>query len=160
MAISLPLARLIHENLSVVMTHVFSRKSLEALFGTRLRGEWDDLQKAVLDIAEERATRACLELAYLLRVLGDEQGVNYRRATALGRLVKSDKSEEPLNLREVSNKIIHASSWDWDVSDADDPKLVCNGGQNERWKTAEIDLISLAAFCAIVTRDERWTALG
>ena len=59
---SLPLTRLIHENLSVLMNFAFARAPLEALVA-KFQGEWKYLRKALFDISESRAEKACLELA-------------------------------------------------------------------------------------------------
>jgi hypothetical protein len=65
----------------------------------------------------------------------------------LGRVMKLGGAEEPLYLRDLTNKIAHASSFDWDFSAAGNPKLVCQSDQPERWVRAEVRLVALADFC-------------
>jgi hypothetical protein len=100
-------------------------------------------------LPKSRATRAILELALLLRLLDDEEGVSeYFASTSrisFGRLVKADGSEASLTLRDVCNKIIHASGLEWQL--ATGPVLICNSQEPQRWAKAEIDLDRLAAFC-------------
>src|SRR5690348_10726403 len=69
---SFPMTRLIHENLSIIMTFAFSREPLERMMQTKFSGEWKYLSKALFDLSEVRAARACLEFAILLRQLDDE----------------------------------------------------------------------------------------
>jgi hypothetical protein len=151
MALPLPLTKLIHDNFSMVMMYAFSRPELERLVDTKFKGEWKYLNRALFEVPVERITRACLELALLLRVLDDEQDLSgYLKATktsALGRVVKDGAPEEPLYLRDLTNKIMHASDFGWDFTDPGRPKLVCISSDPERWKVTEIDLLALAAFC-------------
>jgi hypothetical protein len=72
----LPLSKLIHENLSIVMKYVFSRGPLWKLIDEKFQGEWLYLHKFVIEIAEERAIKACIELAIYLRALDDEEKVS------------------------------------------------------------------------------------
>jgi len=149
---SLPLTQLIHENLSVLMTFCFSRNQLEKLVETKFIGEWKYLRKGLFDVSEKRAEKACLELAMFLRLLDDEEKLSeYERHKTnplnYGKLTFSEKPEQIIELRDVCNKIIHASGYQWDFSDEDKPKLVCTSREPERWVRAEIDIVNLATFC-------------
>jgi hypothetical protein len=41
----------------------------------RFAGEWKYLRKALFDMAEEKAEKACLELALFLRLVDDEHDI-------------------------------------------------------------------------------------
>jgi len=146
----LPLTQLVHENLSVVMTFAFSRGPLERLVGEKFEGEWKYLRKFVFDIAEERAIKACIELAIYLRALDDEEKMSTwlreNSGRAFGQVTCSDGSTKRLALREVANKIIHAASFSWDFSTENQPSLICMPRDSQRWRR-DIDIVALAAFC-------------
>jgi hypothetical protein len=86
-----------------------------------------------------------------LRLLDDEvQFSRYVKEThdiALGRLIAADNTEQELSLRDVANKIIHASDLRWDLSGTDGPILICDSQQPHKWLRAEVDMLRLAAFC-------------
>lgn len=148
---SLPLTQLIHENLSVLMSFAFSRQPLEQLVKTKFEGEWKFLRKALFAIPEQRATRACIELALFLRLLDDKEDMSgYLKQTSgrsFGRLILKGKPAKRLELREVANKIIHASDLEWDFSAEHSPVLVCSSQNTGKWVQAEINVVAVAAFC-------------
>jgi hypothetical protein len=147
----LPLTQLVHENLSAVMTFAFSRGPLEQLIETKFEGEWKYLRKFVLDIAEARAIKSCIELAVYLRALDDEEKMSawlrQNSGRAFGQVTNSDGSTDRLALREVANKIIHAATFSWDFSAENKPFLICTPRDNQRWRQANIDIVAVAAFC-------------
>jgi hypothetical protein len=149
---SLPLTRLVHENLSIVMCFAYSQKPLAEMIEGKFRGEWKYLNKALFGISAERAEKACLELALFLRMLDDEEHISaYHDATKnvpnCGRLVMKDGSERVLTFREVANKLIHSSRLEWECLKNPDPLLICHTRGEEKWVRAEIDLVALAAVC-------------
>ncbi len=148
---SQPLTHLIHENLSVLVTFAFSRTPLVSLRESKFRGEWKYLDRALFTVSEQRAERACLELATFIRLLDDDENIaSYLRETGghrFGRVMKKDEPDEPLYLRDLTNKIIHAHHLEWDFSMPDEPKLVCISRQPDRWLKAELEVVALAAFC-------------
>ena len=144
---SLPMTQLIHENLSIVMNFAFSRIPLEQLMDTKFQGEWKYLRKALFEISGRKAEKACLELALFMRLLDDQEYVTNHSKRDFGRLVFRDKPETELNLRHVCNKIIHASDLKWDFATEGNPVLICNSLESEKWLRAEVDIVSLAAFC-------------
>ena len=151
-AFSIPFTQLIHENLSVLMNFCFARKPLERLIETQFKGEWKYLRKGLFTVAENRVEKACLELALFLRLLDDEEEMSsYLKQTnsnlKFGRLLMRNDTEKELGLRDVANKIIHASALQWDLSDEDSPFLICHSRDKEKWLRAEINVISLAGFC-------------
>lgn len=147
---SLPMTRLVHENFSVIMAYAFSRKHLER-YMERFAGEWKYLRKALFDIAEEKAEKACLELALFLRLVDDEHDISgYFKQTGgriFGRLVLKNGDIQDLKLRDVCNKIIHGKGLSWEFSGEDDPILICHSQDQEKWVRAEVDLFALAGFC-------------
>ena len=57
----------------------------------------------------------------------DEEGLSHYAqpsAFSYGRLVEADNTNQQLTLRQVSNKIIHAASLEWDLSAA--PVRICH----------------------------------
>ena len=50
-------------------------------------------------------------------------------------------------MRDLTNKIVHAKDWRWDVSVVGRPQLICISDEPERWATAEIEIEALAALC-------------
>jgi hypothetical protein len=142
---------MIHEHLSVIMTFVFSRKQFEDLIQNKFRGEWKYLRKALFSVSQERAERSCIELGTYMRLLDDQEDMSgYLRQVGghnMGRVIKEGQPDEPLYLRDMTNKMMHAIQLEWDFSDTDKPKLVCIPKDPARWGRAEIDIISLAALC-------------
>ena len=132
----LPLTQLIHENLSILMNFSFSRRPLEELVETKFQGEWKYLRKALFTVSEQRAEKACLELAMFMRLLDDEENLSgYLEENSnynFGRLIKSDGTNKSLSLRDVCNKIIHARDLKWDLSKSDNPILVCNSQETDK----------------------------
>ena len=149
---SIPLTQLIHENLSILINFCFARKPLEELIDNRFRGEWKYLRKGLFTVAENRAEKACLELALFLRLLDDEEEMSkYLREInsklSFGKLIMRENTEKDLGLRDVANKIIHASSLEWNLTKENEPILICKSRDEEKWERAEINLVSLAGFC-------------
>src|SRR5205814_3642499 len=98
---SLPLTRLVHENLSIVMCMAYSRKPLEKMIQEKFKGEWKYLNNALFEISAEQAEKACVQLALFLRTLDDEDAISaYHRATRrvpeCGNVVFRDGSTEIL----------------------------------------------------------------
>lgn len=149
---SLPLTRIIHENLAVIMTFCYSHNSLAELMNSKFQGEWKYLNKCLFDLAPQRAIKACYELALFLRILDDEENMKalleeMGTKPNLGTLVMKDATHRELTFRDAANKIIHSSSLEWNFKQEDCPILVCLTRNEEQWIRAEINIISLAAFC-------------
>lgn len=147
----LPLTTLVHENLSVVMTFVFSRNPLNNLVANRFEGDWKYLRKFVFDIPEKNAIRACIELAVYLRALDDEekmsQWLRENSGRTFGTVTGLNGKVDPLALRQVANKIIHASDFSWNFSNESEPLLLCIPRDKQTWTQATIDIVAVAAFC-------------
>jgi hypothetical protein len=150
-SISLPLSRLIHENLSIIVDFCFSRPGVDEMLKSFL-GEWKYLHKTVYEVSEARAEKAALELALFLRMLDDREGLSeYLRQTdsniRYGSLHMRGGGEKQLKMRDVANKIIHASHFEWAFSDPKEPRLICHAPKQEKWTRAEIQIVAVAAIC-------------
>jgi hypothetical protein len=149
---SIPLTRLVHENLSIVMCYAYSQARLTKMMNEKSEGAWKYLNKALFDISAQRAEKACLELALFLRTVDEEENISaYHTATknapVCGKLFMKDGSENPILFREFANKVIHASGFEWDVLGDSDPKLICHTRDKEKWLKAEIDLVAISFVC-------------
>jgi len=149
---SLPLTRLVHENLSIIMCFAYSQRPLYAMIDRKFVGQWKYLDRALFDLSAARAEKACLELALFLRMVDDESKISrYHAATKnipnCGKLVMKKGPERELPFREVANKIIHCSRLEWDVLREPDPVLICHTREEEKWLRAEIDLVAVSAVC-------------
>jgi hypothetical protein len=145
---------LVHENLSVLMSFVYSRKPLSEMVEGKFVGEWKYLNKVLFEIPEAHAEKACLELALFLRILDDEEKLSeYHRSTQnvpdCGRLIMKDGVEKVLTFREAGNKIIHASRLEWDLGN--EPHLICHARPEDAerwgWVRARVSVVALAAVC-------------
>jgi hypothetical protein len=84
--------------------------------------------------------------------------MGFKASLALGRVIKEGARAEPLYFRDMTNKLVHASSYEWDLSDPDNPKLVCLSSDPTRWTEAEINLIALAAIVGDCMSDDEPTS--
>ena len=140
---SLNWARLVHEKLALIAIFAYSQEPLAQMRLAKFKGEWPSHDKFLHEIPQIEATKALMELALYFRTLDDAQGLTpYWKIVGdtVGTLYLKDGKTEPLSPREMSNKIIHAEHIDWDFSES--PKIVCTG-KDEKWTSAEIDLIAL-----------------
>ena len=148
--------RSIRENLSIVMSFAFSRIPLENLLESHYKGEWKYLTASLLNIPEQRANKACIDLALFLRKLDDEQKISpYLKKTKsldFGILKKPNEGTDKLTIRDACNKIIHASELRWNFSDPKSPIpiLICIPDGREQWVGAEINLLNLAGLCGLI----------
>jgi hypothetical protein len=159
--LALPIASLVRDNASVLMTFAYSRRPLEHLVENRYVGEWGLLRETLLNLPQARAERAALELALLLRYLDDEKALSaFAKEHAnfcFGFLFREGSREpDPIFLRDVSNKIIHARSLSWEFNTEDRPTLVAHPRDSEKWQRAEIDILNVVAVCGNLA--DRWDA--
>ena len=143
---SLPLTKLIREKLFIVIAYALSRVPMEAFLET-LEGEWKYLRKALLNDPQHVVEQACLELALFLRMLDDIEPLP--KNLSCGQLIKNSGASD-LSVRDVANKIIHASALRWDFSIPDNPRLVCESNEPDRWLRAEIGVLLLARYCGLL----------
>ena len=150
----LPYTVIIHEKLSTVLTFAYSYAHLHDVLINRFKGDREYLSKTIHKIAHDTAIRAFIELTSFLRLLDDKDDLSgyfeQTGAPPLGLVTKQDGSREPLYLRDLTNNIMHAKVWNWDVSVQTRPKLICISNNPERWLTAEIDIEAFAAFCQLM----------
>jgi hypothetical protein len=71
MPIALPLARLLHDNMAIVITFVFSQAPIKRLIKERFKGHPKRLEEFSFKVPRRNATRACLEIALLIRLIDD-----------------------------------------------------------------------------------------
>jgi len=146
---SVELTRLIHSNFAIAMSFAFSQPPLQRMLEQNFSGEWMPLRKSIFESSKIRADRAMLEMAAQLRVLDDRDNLNevFRQMSnpTLGRVIQRDGSVCDLRFRDMTNKLMHASRFDWDFSNEDEPKLICHPIDRDKWERAEIELMSLAA---------------
>ena len=96
---SLPLTRLVHENLSIIMCFAYSRKPLKNMVQAKFKGEWKYLNKALFEISAQQAEKASVELALFLRTLDDEEEIS-----AYHNAVRRSQSAERLFLGMAQRK--------------------------------------------------------
>ena len=63
----------------------------------------------------------------------------------MGVVIQEDGSETDLHFRDLTNKIMHAEKFEWQLSDSDNPTIICRSNDPTRWRSAEIDLTALMA---------------
>ena len=152
---SIAATRLIHENFSVIMTFAYSQRPLWEMLDSGFQGDWKYLRKALFDLSEVRANRALVELAMMIRIVDDDEDLakSLQRTAggiAFGELKKPDGSTEPLYARDLSNKIMHATRFEWDFPDNGALSVICHPLKPTRWVHARIDLRGLAALCGML----------
>jgi len=111
------ITRLIHDNFWIVLSFAFAQPVVERIIDEKFVGEWRLLRKSVYENAEIRADRALLEMAPQLRVLDDEQDLSEifrrRKSAPLGFVVQGDGKRTDLHFRDLTNKIMHGSAFQW-----------------------------------------------
>jgi hypothetical protein len=149
---TLPLTRVLHENMATVITFAFSQGPIRRLIDEKFKGYWEYLEDFAFGVPERNATRARLEIAVLLRLI--EEPPPYRKKWSFGVIYGTDGTTKSLSLKELTNKIIHADQLSWDLSDEKAPKLLCIApdAQKEKykWTKAEVDIVTLAAHCGTI----------
>jgi hypothetical protein len=87
-------------------------------------------------------------MATQLRILDDAEGLSkyYKEIgdqSTLGEVIQSNSEQEPLYLRDMTNKIIHAAKFRWDLSAANGPTIICLPTVGDHWKEARINVVSM-----------------
>jgi hypothetical protein len=97
-----------------------------------------------------RALDDVLEITRHPYVTGHPYGARHPVGYVYGRLHRLDGTVEPLPLREVLNKIIHAKSFEWDFGNPREPLIICHAAEADhlRWTRAEVFVNGFAAVCA------------
>ena len=144
-AFSLPLVAIVRENLSIMLDSCFARPHLQSLLDEEFVGEWKYLRSLALGHSEARANKVAVELALFLRLIDDREP-GLEAVPPLGTLHLKNGETRVLGVRDVANKIIHASDLAWDLSQSKKPRLVCTSEDPERWERAEVEIVALAAF--------------
>jgi hypothetical protein len=124
---------------------------LVAIRKSRFVGGWKYLEKALFEIPLPRVERAIVELGILIRALDNKEQIStYRRqvgegnpAYSYGTIFKQDGTTESLQFRDLANKLIHATDFEWNFSDPDRPVLICTSDDANRWTKANVEVESL-----------------
>jgi hypothetical protein len=144
------LVRNAQENFGTVLMFAFGQPAVGSVINEKFKGEWKYLDKLVYELSEQRADRALLELAVQLRALDDINDLNasfqQQQMPPLGKVVQGDASETPLYFRDMTNKIMHAGGFSWELADVKDPTIVCLSNDGPRWKEAHIKLPMLMMY--------------
>jgi hypothetical protein len=126
------IVRHIYDRLWTVLSYAFAQPMVNAVIDKRLRGEWKYLRETVNENAEVRADRALLEMATLLRVLDDADGLGdllaQDKQPPLGHVVQADGTTTDLHFRDMTNKLIHGDSYEWQLG-GDDPKIIVHSNE-------------------------------
>jgi hypothetical protein len=164
-ALGIETTAIIHDNLGVVLTYAFSRQALDDYRGWLMAWRWYFSDHVLLELPEKRANRAIIELAVMFRALDDVREitkhpyvathpyvVHHPTGEAYGKLHGLEGEVEPLPLREIPNKVIHAKSIKWDFSNPREPLIICHAAEADypkfRWTRAEVFVNGFAAVCA------------
>jgi hypothetical protein len=144
------ITRLIHDNCWIVMSFAFGQPVVAKIIQTKFHGEWKYLRQSAYELSEIRADRALLEMATQMRVLDDKEGLNdYFRQTGktpFGFVIQGDGTKTDLHFRDMTNKLIHSASFEWNLADPENPIIVCLPHDKERWVRAEIQILAIMAF--------------
>jgi len=128
----------------------FGQPAALRVINDNFKGEWKFLDKLVHEVSERRADRALLEMAVQLRALDDLNDLNtsyqQQKMPSLGKVVQGDNSETDLYFRDMTNEIMHAAGFSWELADLKIPKIVCLSNDGTRWKEAHINLVTLMMY--------------
>lgn len=119
------------------------------------QGEWKYLRKSLFEISEVRANRSLVELAMMIRIVDDKEDLSgilkqTARGLTFGTVTKPNDSTEPLYVRDLSNKVIHAARFEWLFPESGELSVVCYPADPKRWTSAQIELRRLAALCGML----------
>jgi hypothetical protein len=150
--LSVPVKDVIRENAALLLTYSLSLEPIQTLVTKSLQGSFERFRQTAIAMTRQRAERACIELAVLVRYLLDENQVGLgTEQVDFGDVSYGDGKSERLILREVTNKIIHARAFDWDTSRFHNhPELICFPRDKQRWKEARIDVVALSIVCGSI----------
>lgn len=144
------LARNTQENFATVLMFAFGREAVGSVIKGQFKGEWQFLHKLVYEQSERRADRALLEMSVQLRALDDLNDLHgtfkQQNMPPLGEVVQGDGSITELYFRDMTNKIMHAGGFRWELADLTAPKIICVSTDGDRWKTAHINLVTLMGY--------------
>ena len=69
-----------------------------------------------------------------------------QRMPSLGTVTQGDGSQTDLYFRDMTNKIMHAGGFSWELGNVKDPVVTCLSNDGVRWKDAQIKLVMLMAY--------------
>lgn len=142
---SVEITKLIHENLSVVFMFAFGQPSARRVLQKHFEGGWKFLDRTIYEVSEQRADRALLEMATQLRILYDsDPGTEYIKHS-FGKVVQGDGRITDLYFRDMTNKVIHGTNFEWDFAEENAPRIVIASGDVQRWREAQLNVTALMA---------------
>lgn len=151
--LTLPITKLIKDNLSLIMMFAYSQEPLREFRRTLFAGDWPYVDEILFTLSEQTATRALLELALLFRTLDDQEDIDDGSLNAVfGTLFLKDGGNTPLHMRDVANKIIHAQKHEWIFTDSHGPILraIADRAAKEKWTHADVDIKTFAVGCGML----------
>ena len=144
------LTRNAQENFGTVLMFAFGQPAVGLVIDEQFKGEWKFLTKLVYEVSERRADRALLELAVQLRALDDLNDLNgafqQQEMHPLGTVVQADGIITELYFRDMTNKVMHAGGFSWELADPKNPTVICLSNNGTRWKEARINLVVLMMY--------------
>ena len=101
------------------------------------------------DLGEVEADQALLGMATQLRKLDNEFGLGevlFKEGfPPLGFVIQGSGEREDLHFRDMTNKVLHASRFEWRLGDS--LVVTCISTDKDRWQSAEIDVAALQGLC-------------
>ncbi len=86
-------------------------------------------------------------MAVEFRVLDDDQDLKeffkQTKPPPFGFVIQADGSKTDLHFRDMTNKIMHATSFEWNMTNPENPMVMCYSNQPDRWQCAAIDLLAI-----------------
>ena len=144
------LVRNAQENFGTVLMFAFGQPAIGAVINDQFKGGLKFLNKLIYDVSEKRADRALLEMAVQLRALDDLNDLNstyqQQKMPPLGTVIQGGGSKTELYFRDMTNKIMHARGFSWELANVKDPTVVCLSNDGTRWKEAHIKLVTLMMY--------------
>ncbi|XSC45084.1 hypothetical protein ACF1BQ_002130 [Bradyrhizobium sp. RDT10] len=150
--LAFPIAKVIKDNLSLVMMFAYSQPPLREFRRSQFTGGWPHVDEVLFAIPEQVAIRAFLELALLFRTLDDQENIDDGSLGASFGTLFLKGTTTPLHMRDVANKIIHAQRHEWIFTDAQQPTLraIADPTAKEKWTHADIDIKTFAVGCGML----------
>ena len=107
---ALPLTRLLHDNMATVMTFAFSQAPIKRMIQEKFKGYAERLEDFSFEVPRRNATRACLEIAVLFRLIDEQyKGPEVHAATWTGEFeelkIEDRRQPIPLGSRRLSDHL-------------------------------------------------------
>jgi hypothetical protein len=100
---------------------------------------------------EVLADRALNELGGLIRKLDDSEAIavtlRQHGCGQVGSVVQRNGKSEPLYLRDMTNKLMHGSKFNWAIGSQ---SVECISPEPDRWQSAKVDLARLKEVVQVI----------